>query len=85
MQVILETASKERQKPKIPACSAMVAGAPSRHVSAAPCCMISSIWRPAIFYTVSEVADEAGCSIAARPAGLQDRINLVEISIANTM
>jgi hypothetical protein len=41
--VILETTSREKQKPEIPACSAMVAGAPSRHSSAAFCCMIFNL------------------------------------------
>jgi hypothetical protein len=41
--LLYSTTSKEKQKPEIPAFSAMVAGAPSRHVSAAFCCIISAI------------------------------------------
>jgi aprataxin len=51
LQVIPETTSKEKQKPEIPVCSAMVAGAPSRHVSTALCCMILTTQLPAIPYT----------------------------------
>jgi hypothetical protein len=43
VQVILESASKEKQKTEVQACSAMVAGAPSRHVSAAFCCIVFAI------------------------------------------
>jgi hypothetical protein len=43
VQVILETATKEKQKTEVEALSAMVAGAPFRHVSTALCCIVFAI------------------------------------------
>jgi hypothetical protein len=35
--------AEEKQKTEVQACSAMVAGAPSRHVSAAFCCIVFAV------------------------------------------
>jgi hypothetical protein len=64
LQVILESTSKEKQNTEVHAYSAMVAGAPSRHVSTAfccmVCCMVLTIWCPAILYTAGGGVGDAG-------------------------
>jgi hypothetical protein len=43
VQVLLDPASKEKQKTEVQACSAMVARVPSKHVYAAICCIVFAI------------------------------------------
>jgi hypothetical protein len=70
VQVILEPASKQKQKTEVQACSAMVAGAPSRHVSAAFRCIVFAI-------CVSCNAFHCGCMqllVAGGPGGFTCRV-----------
>jgi hypothetical protein len=68
---------------EIPACSATVVGAPSRHASTALCCMISLIWRPAILYIVLCCMQIAAALQAEKlilmtdaPGVLKDKVNV---------